>query len=109
MNACGVSLRRTASYWERFSPQTDEPEFTAEPTETAEEPMMRFSLCDLGVVCLQPIMLLVLPVKVRSRELAVCPRSDIRHLCGGDSGGESSNVNVLVGEGLAIPPGRNRK
>ena len=57
----------------------------------------------------QPIMLLVLPVKVRSRELAVCPRSDIRHLCGGDSGGESSNVNVLVGEGLAIPPGRNRK
>ena len=28
----------------------------------------------------QPIRLLILPVKVRSRELTVCPRSHIRHL-----------------------------
>jgi len=31
-------------------------------------------------LCLQPIRLLVLPVKVRPRELADCPRSDTRHL-----------------------------
>ena len=47
----------------------------------------------------QPIMPLDLPVKVRSWELTVYPRSHIRRLARGDPASESSNVNVLRKEG----------
>ena len=47
-------------------------------------------------------MLRVLPVKVRSRELAVCPRSYTRRLLRVILVGASSKVKALVDEGQAI-------
>lgn len=46
-------------------------------------------------------MLHVLPVKVRSRELTVCPCSYIRHHFRVTWSGESSEVKALVSEGQA--------
>jgi len=47
-------------------------------------------------------MLRVLPVEVRSRELAVCPCSYTRRLSVVTLSGASSKVKALVGEGQAI-------
>jgi hypothetical protein len=55
----------------------------------------------LDVFRLQPIMPCFLPVRVRRRELAVCPRSHTRRRPGVIQSGESSSVKALVGEGRA--------
>ena len=48
-------------------------------------------------------------MEVQLRELAVYPHSYIRRLSEVTHPGESSKVNVLAGEGLAILPGRSMK
>jgi hypothetical protein len=53
---------------------------------------------NLCVLCLQPIMLRVLPVKVWLRQLTVWPDSYTRRSLGVTPGSESSKVKVLAGE-----------
>ena len=55
----------------------------------------------IRVIRSQPIMPCFLPVQVRSREVAVCPRSYTQHGCGVIQTRESLSVIALVGEGRA--------
>ena len=75
-------------------------------TNSISWPYLTIFLCAL---CLQPIGPHVLPVKVWLRKLTVYPHSYIRRPTEVTQSGESSKVNVLAGEGLAIPPGRSMK
>jgi len=55
----------------------------------------------IGIVSVQPIMLLVQPGKDRPRELTVCPRSHIRRSSEATLWDESLNVKARVGVGRA--------
>ena len=56
---------------------------------------------EISMVAVQPIMLLVQPVKDRPRQLTVWPRSHIRRSNEVTQWDESSNVTARVGVGRA--------
>ena len=66
-------------------------------------------MCPSVFICLQPIMLLVQPVKVRRWKLTMSPSSHNRRGVWGDPAHASSVVNVLPGAGPASAPGRSIK
>ena len=68
-----------------------------------------FHLCPSVFICLQPIMRLIQPVRVRWWKLTMNPSSYSRRGAWGDPAHESSVVNVLSGAGPASAPGRSIK